>query len=207
MSEIAWAEELRDNFNKYKDFPRKANLGCGPLNMLSVQDKKYMKVQQMSELKEWLMIDLYIEGPGIKNWDIEKLEEIPNSWLHRIYSSHALEHISHQRALIALHLWWRKLEPEGNITIIVPDLMYAFKQLRAIENDQVPEGLYHEEFGLHSPLSIIYGTHSQPGEMHMGGFTPNLLKTAMEKVGYHRVEVETFYDEHQMDSIIATAVK
>jgi len=184
---------------------KKANFGCGPLTLLTVQDRKMMQVDR--DLSDWLMIDLYIKERGIENWDIETLEEIPFTHLDEIYTSHALEHISHQRVMTVLALWHRKLAESGKITIVVPDLFYAFKQLKALENDQVPEKYYNEYFGLKSPLTIIYGTHSQPGEHHLGGFTPALLRYALEKTGYHNIDIDVFYDEHSMDSIVAKATK
>lgn len=182
--------------------PKKANLGCGPLPLYP-QDLKYMD----GELSEWILVDLFIKGPGISNWDIEVLDEIPDEWLEEIYTSHALEHISHRKVLDVLKLWARKLQKGGKITVIVPDLMYAFKQLRAVDNDQVPNGLYNQMFGLHSPLSIIYGGQGQPGEYHLGGFTAYSLTVILHDAGFVDIQVDTRYEDHQMDSLIATAQK
>lgn len=181
--------------------PKKANLGCGPLPLYP-QDKRYMKTED-----DWLLIDLYISDPRIMNWDIEKLEEIPDDWLEEIFTSHALEHVSHRKVSWVLHNWFCKLASGGKITIIVPDLMYAFRQLRKLDNYEVPDGLYQNLEGLHSPLSIIYGTHSQKGEYHLGGFTERLLLTVLEDAGFRDVHIETKYEDHQMDCLIATAKK
>lgn len=156
--------------------------------------------------QNWLLIDKFIEGPRIVNWDIETLEKLPDGYLVEIFTSHALEHISHRKVLDVLKLWHRKLDKEhGKITIIVPDLMYAFRQLKAMENDQVPDGLYTQQIGLHSPLSIIYGTHSQDGEYHLGGFTEGILRRVLEDAGFQNIEINTQYEDHQMDSLIARA--
>lgn len=181
---------------------RKANLGCGPLPLYP-QDKRYMSGDE----SEWLLIDLFIQGPGIENWDMEKLPEIPDGHLEEIFTSHALEHISHRKVIDILKLWYQKLAPKGKITIIVPDLLYAFRQLRKIDNDEAPDGLYADEFGLHSPLSIIYGTHSQPGEYHLGGFTEQLIMTALSEAGFRNIVTRIEYEDHQMDCIIARAQK
>lgn len=182
---------------------RKANFGVGPLPLYP-QDIHYMG----KDWQNWLLIDKFIEGPGIINWDIEVLDELPDGYLVEIFTSHALEHISHRKVIDVLKLWHRKLDDEhGKITIIVPDLMYAFKQLKALENDQVPDGLYHDLFGLHSPLSIIYGTHSQEGEFHLGGFTEKLLEYVLEQAGFKNIEVQSQYEDHQMNSLIAIAKK
>lgn len=179
---------------------RKANLGCGPLPLYP-QDIRYMG----KDWQNWLLVDLYIQGPRIVNWDIETLEELPDGYLVEIFTSHALEHISHRKVIDVLKLWNRKLAQNGTITIIVPDLLYAFRQLRKIDNDEVPDGLYSEEFGLHSPLSIIYGTHSQPGEYHLGGFTEQLMATALSQAGFRNITTRIEYEDHQMDCIIARA--
>ena len=186
--------------------PRKMNAGCGPLPLYP-QDARYMKISEDADLDDWLLVDLYISGPKILNWDIEKLDEIPDGHLEQIFTSHALEHISHRKVIEVLSLWNKKLQESGTITIIVPDLMYAFKQLRILENEQVPEGLYSDEWGLHSPLSIIYGTHSQPGEYHLGGFTETLLFGALSAAKFKDIEIETKYEDHKMDCLIATAKK
>jgi predicted SAM-dependent methyltransferase len=161
----------------------------------------------MGDPKEWLLVDKYIKDPFIHNWDIEDLKEIPDDYLTEIYCSHALEHLSHRKVIEILKLWARKMTHNGLILINVPDLLYALKQLRNLENDQIPDGLYHDFFGLHSPLSIIYGTHSQPGEYHMGGFTANLLKYAMEQAGFVNVTTDVLPDAHQMDVIIGRGRK
>lgn len=182
--------------------PKKANLGCGPLPLYP-QDLKYMS----GNISEWLLIDKYIEGPGITNWDIEDLSQIPDDYLEEIYCSHALEHISHRKVLDILKLWYQKLTTGGKITINVPDLMYAFKQLKSLENDQVPEGLYNTFYGLHGVMTIIFGTHSQPGEAHLGGFTQNSLLELLEKAGFNNCAVTQTEDNHQMGVLIAMATK
>lgn len=181
---------------------RKANFGCGPLPLYP-QDIRYMG----KDWQSWLLIDKYIEGPHIVNWDIEVLDEVPDEYLEEIFCSHALEHISHRKVVDILKLWYRKLGDEGKLTIIVPDLMYALKQLQKMENDQIPEGYYDAEFGLKSPLSIIYGTHSQPGEYHLSGWTERLMHTALEEAGFNPVVTHIEYEDHQMDCIIAKAYK
>jgi hypothetical protein len=190
-------------FKDNKDYwVKKANLGCGPLPLYP-QDARFMS----GDLEEWLLVDLFVQGPGISNWDIEVLDEIPDDYLEEIFTSHALEHISHRKVIDVLKLWNKKLQKDGKITIIVPDLMYAFKQLRRMDNDQDLDGLYVDAFGLHSPLSIIYGTHSQPGEYHLGGFTDKLLHYALTAAGFFDIEIETRYEDHQMDCLIARATK
>jgi hypothetical protein len=194
--------DLLAGFAESMQLPRRANFGCGPLPLYP-QDIRYMG----EDWHSWLLIDKFIAGPKIHNWDIEVLDEIPDEYLEEIFTSHALEHISHRKVLDILKLWNRKLQDNGKITIIVPDLMYAFKQLKAIENDQVPDGLYNQMFGLHSPLSIIYGTHSQPGEYHLSGFTSYSLITLLSEAGFKNITVDTQYEDHQMDCLIAKAEK
>lgn len=184
----------------------KANMGCGPLPLYS-QDATFMNIKSDEDLDNWLLIDLFIKGPRILNWDIETLDFIPNEHLEEIYCSHALEHISHRQIVNVLKLWHSKLKEGGTIIINVPDLMYAFKQLKMLEDNQKPEGLYKEPLGLHSPLSIIYGTHSQAGEYHLGGFTIKLLEQTLSLAGFDNISVETQYDDHQMDVLIGRAIK
>lgn len=185
---------------------KKANLGCGPLPLYP-QDARYMGIKDPFDHKDWLLIDLYIKDPNILNWDIEVLDQIPDGYLEQIYCAHALEHISHQKIHEVLSLWNRKLTQGGTITINVPDLMYAFKQLKALENDQVPDGLYNSYYGLHGVNAIIYGTHSQEGEHHMSGYTASSLAYLLASSGFHDVVVDEIYDDHQMGVLIAKATK
>jgi predicted SAM-dependent methyltransferase len=183
-----------------------ANLGCGPLPLYP-QDLKYMDIKTESDMDQWLLIDKYIVGPRVLNWDIEDLHQIPDDYLEKIFCSHALEHIPHTKVLDVLKLWYRKMVVGGTITVIVPDLMYAFKQLQIIEEGGNPEGLYKDLWGLHSPLSIIYGTQSQPGEYHLLGLTDLSLRYILKEAGFKDIQIETKFEDHQMDCLIATAQK
>jgi predicted SAM-dependent methyltransferase len=180
----------------------KCYLGCGPLDALKLQDYKIL-----GDMKEWIFVDKFLQGPNITNWDIEDLSEVPDGTLTEIYCSHALEHISHKNVINVLKMWGRKMTYNASILINVPDMSAAFQRIKTLDNDQVPEGMYNQYFGVNGVETILFGTHSQPGEAHLCGFTEGILRYTLEEAGFRNITTHVEFEDHDMECIIAKANK
>ena len=180
----------------------KLNLGCGPLPLHP------QHLQIMQEPEEWTLVDLYVKHPLIKNWDASHLTEVDDGSVSHIYSSHTLEHLSHRQVPIILKHWWNKLKKGGIITLNVPDLVWACKQIMRYENMQpLTSGVYTTFEGNNVLQSILYGTHAHEGEYHKAGFTPRSLERLLDSAGFSDIIITPLYDNHDMGVLFATAIK
>ena len=180
----------------------KVSLGCGPLPL------HHQHLDIMGDLDDWILVDKYVKDPKIKNWDAEKLTEVPNNSVDIFYISHLLEHLPHKNIIKDLTLWFKKLNEGGKIIINVPDLAWVASEIFKYESGQKLESNYFTEFGGdHGLLSIIYGSQSHKGEFHNGGFTEKYLREVLGDVGFMNVKIKTGMDSHDMGVIIAIADK
>lgn len=179
----------------------KLYLGCGP-SPLHQQHRDIMGIPE-----EWTFVDLYVKEPHIKNWDATKLDEIKDSSVEKIYSSHLLEHFSHIQVESILKIWYSKLEEDGAMIVNVPDLAWGASQILNYENGKPLDGYFYDFAGEHGLLSVIYGSHSTEGEHHQGGFVKSYLEELLQRVGFKEVSVERIYDAHDMGCLIARGKK
>jgi|SRR6185312_8903242 len=159
------------------------------------------------DLDEWVWVDKYIDHPQIKKWDATILDDVADNSVERIYASHLLEHFEHAKIPEILKLWYKKLTPQGRLTINVPDLRWAFKQFAKIDQGYLLDEYYTTYAGEHGLLSILYGSQSHEGEYHKSGFTEPYLRQLLEGAGFSHVSVHTDYDAHAMGILFAEAVK
>lgn len=180
----------------------KLNLGCGPLPI----HPQHLEVMKNPE--EWTLVDLYVKDKNIKNWDATVLQEVKDETCDHIYASHLLEHISHRQVPTVLNTWYRKLKPAGKLTINVPDLLWASRQVIRHENGQMVDSTVFGGFeGTRGLQSIFYGTHDHEGEYHKAGFTPTSLGELLVVAGFHNININCWYDAHDMGVLLATAEK
>jgi len=177
------------------------NIGCGPFPL------HQQHLDEMGDIRDWVLIDKYIKHPMIKNWDAEVLDEIKNETVDKIYSSHMLEHIPHERVLPMLEMWYSKLRQFGTIKVNVPDLTWAAALLLKYENGQIIEGYFDKFSGERGILSIIYGSQSHPGEYHSGGFVASYLNELLGLAGFSHIKIDQLVDSHDMGVLIATGDK
>jgi SAM-dependent methyltransferase len=90
-----------------------------------------------------------------------------------IFASHALEHNSHRKTLNVLKEWLRVLKVGGEVRLLVPNLQYA------------AEKIYKDIPLDNADIWTLYSAQKDGGEydIHKSGFTPNLLRGALEAVG------------------------
>lgn len=180
------------------------NLGCAEP---PIHDQHIRLMQGIAPLEEWELTDLYVKHPEVTTLDATTLDGIPDGFLHTIYASHLLEHISHRDVPEVLSLWYRKLAPNGHCIVNVPDLIWACRQAIRWENGQTLEGVYQQFEGNHGLQSVFYGTHAHMGEHHQAGFTKRSIGHLFLNAGFASVVVEQMYDAHDMGVLIAEGEK
>lgn len=181
---------------------KKFNLGCAE-PPLHPQDLELMG----GSIDGWGLVDYYVDHPMVLKWDIEKLDELPDNYAEEFLADHVLEHISHARVQSVLKVWYRKLAVNGKLTIVVPNLLWALQLVKKLELGQTVEGYYHEYWGPHGVMSVLFGTHSRPGEFHNCGFTKNTLEALLEKVGFKDIIIDLWMDGHDIECLYAVCKK
>lgn len=159
----------------------------------------------LGDPNEWVWVDKYIQHPQVKNWDATTLEEVPMLSVSDIYASHLLEHFPHTQIVDILKVWNKRLVENGKLTINVPDLLWAMKQLNKLEQGAQLDGYYNTYAGEHGILSILYGSQSHEGEIHKGGFTEAYLRSVLEQAKFRNITITQKVEAHDMNCLIATA--
>lgn len=179
----------------------KLYIGCGP----SPVHPQHLEI--LGNPSEWTFVDKYVQEPHIKNWDGRFLTEVQDGTVDEIYSSHTLEHFEHGMIPEILKTWHKKLKPGGVLTINVPDIMWALRRLKHLENGGMLSGYYTGYNGDHGILSIIFGSQSHEGEYHKGAFTHNYLEWLLTNAGFQGIDINDTEDSHDMGILLAVCRK
>jgi len=180
---------------------KKLNLGSA----MPPVHPQHMKV--MSDFGNWQLVDLFINHPEVLKMDAMTLDKVQDSYLEHIYASHLLEHIPHNQLYNVFLVWMKKLAPGGQLTINVPDLAWAAKQILKFESGQLLTDVYEEFEGNNGLQSVVYGTHAHEGEKHQSGFTRRSLHEWLEGMGFKNIHIEEWFDAHDMGVLLATCKK
>lgn len=70
----------------------------------------------------WTNVDLVSVSPHVAEYDIRKALPYPDARFDACYSSHVLEHLTHEEAVRLIGEQLRVLKPGGIIRVVVPDL-------------------------------------------------------------------------------------
>lgn len=128
----------------------------------------------------YIGVDPYAPGADLKAfmWDLP----YENYEVDKIYSSHALEHISKHDIHRTLREWRRVLKPDGELELLIPDLEWCVKHW-----------LNNQTTGWE--LDIIFGHQSHEGEFHKTGFTRSIIEQYLRETGF-RVESFEYIPTH-----------
>jgi hypothetical protein len=166
--------ELKEKFLEVPEGTVCLNLGCGDDVISSTQ---------------WVNIDKYLERPGIIKGDFVSPECAPSS-VHRILSSHSLEHAPIRLALKALLNWHKVLVPGGELMLLIPDLEGITYQLTHgdLSEDQLLWFRY-TLFGFQANQDVPwqsrdYGVDINPGEFHTCGWTSKMITMDLVRSGF-----------------------
>jgi len=113
-----------------------------------------------------------VEGVDV----VADAHELPfdDEYFDHVYSSHVIEHFSHQDVKDVLEEWVRVLKKGGIFEIRCPDL-----RARAFIFAFMPSK---------GNIKNIYGAQDYPENFHQCGFSSNLLKELLSEVGIGKIK-------------------
>ena len=154
---------------------KKLNLGCGG-----------------KTLEGYVNVDLF---HGSKIDEVFDLDDIPykDNTISKIYSEHALEHVSFNRAEKAIREWFRVLKPGGEVELYMPD----FEECCRSYLNAPLESNYFMKTRAWFKLTIYGVQESQGGEpddaqIHKCGFSKEEIRIVMERNGFIVNSVENY---------------
>lgn len=122
----------------------------------------------------WINVDLYNDKADIKA-DVLSLPFEDGS-IDEILAQHVLEHVSYHKTMVALGEWHRVLAPKGVLLVHVPDMSFLCTEL--IKS--------HDYFS--DIIRAMYGSQTDPGQIHYTGFTFNTLEQCLELAGFENIQ-------------------
>ncbi len=142
--------------------------------------------------------------PGFTGIDIASLPGIVTApmWdlpyadgqVDEIFSSHALEHVEKRKIVPTLTEWRRVLRPGGRLALEVPDLVWCCENW-----------LQHPDAGW--DLDAIFGTQDHPGQFHLTGFTPEIMRDYFAQAGWSEaIQCSQMWD-HLQNTLRFEAIK
>lgn len=112
-----------------------------------------------------------------------------------VFSSHVLEHLGRNETIPVLKEWTRILKRDGELRLVVPNIMWAAKMLT--ENRVFADRAKIEN----DIMNVLYGGQTSEYDFHKTGFTEQKIKHLLGQIDFH----VTKYEE-QGYNIILTAV-
>lgn len=139
----------------------KLNLGCGT-------DKR----------EGYVNIDSNVHCIPNRIMDVRDLDYKDNE-VDEILARDILEHIPIAQCGPTLTKWFNILKPKGKIIIQVPNLRFLAEKIRDTKD---PEKLIIW-------MKRIFGGQDHPGNFHNNGFTPEIFKYLLEKIGFKKIKI------------------
>lgn len=142
-----------------------ADIGSGPVSPYMLDEGKIISFDIREEVRPDVVCDV-------------RRIPVPDETFDIVHASHILEHFGWPYADKVLKEWARILKVGGEIRIAVPNLRYVAKRLLA---DQI----------IPTDMWVLFGEQDYPKNSHIGGFTPNLLKSLVESIGvFDNIEIK-----------------
>lgn len=138
----------------------------------------------------WTTVDLYRDA------DVKAdMGELPfdDGSIEAIVCSHALEHVSFDRVPIVLAEWFRVLQPDGSLLLLVPNLDYVAKRWLDAPTDPYT-------------LPIIFGEQATEGDFHRTGWNAKTLERDLRMAGFDVTGIEVIWS-HSQETLRATCVR
>jgi len=162
----------------------KLNLGCGA-----------------RPLKGYLNIDAplsYMSDPAIKADKYCNIEDLSfdSETIDGIKMESVFEHFPRHVALFLMRRFYKWLKPNGWVSIVVPDTMYAFERIKSAKDMSTKMFFFRCIFGPQD--TIQYGTH-------FDGFDDDKLKETFKAVGFNTFNIRHNYGNRP--NIYFTAAK
>lgn len=119
----------------------------------------------------------------------------PDNYYDAIYTSHCWEHATRREAQDALKEWFRILKPNGELEIIVPNLLEVCREI-IILNESGFLGKEKEIFDrLEMMLDWIYGGQGDGNDFHKIGYMPYTVQYYLKNHGFIIVDIKNMPTE------------
>ena len=178
------------------------NIGCGPTGQIegfnNLDNSPSALIGKYPLLKKFLFtFGVITEAQYRADWskviwcDASKRLPYESSTVHRIYSSHFLEHIPLEKAKKVLMECFRVLRPDGVLRLVIPDLLwhaerYVSKTKYLLAHSELPgETEAHDVF-----LNTVYGAYLQKkrsGAEHCYMYDLPSIVSLMKKAGFNKI--------------------
>ncbi len=124
----------------------------------------------------------------------------PTNEVDEILARDILEHIPIADCESTLKNWHRILKPGGRLIIQVPNLRFLSEEIKDSNDPEV----------LIMWMRRIFGGQDHPGNYHNNGFTPEILKYLLEKIGFRKIKIFPRRDlntPHYDSNMVIEAIK
>lgn len=152
-----------NNFD-YTKYPNKLNLGCG-----------------FDIRTGYINVDVNaFHNPDLIA-DVCDLSMLPSSYYEEIIAYDVLEHLTRNKAKIALAQWNRLLKTNGKLKLQVPNIL----GLLSLFNTHKYKSIEKQE----ELIRALFGTQEYNGDFHYNGFTEPLLSNYLLETGFINIKV------------------
>ena len=135
-----------------------ADLGSGPVSPY-FHEGKTVSFDIREEVKPSVICDL-------------RRIPVPDQTFDIVFSSHTLEHFGWVNLQPVLKEWSRILKVGGELRLVVPNLQWAAERIS--KDKMIPEDFW-----------VLYGEQDYTKNFHATGFTPSVLKSLVESLGFY----------------------
>ncbi|MBZ8140170.1 hypothetical protein CLD22_09715 [Rubrivivax gelatinosus] len=111
--------------------------------------------------------------------------DLPPGSVSEIYSRHMLEHLTVDKARLALACWCRLLAPGGLLHVVVPDIAFHARQLLGLSSSNLPDQELHAMAGFYGWCDPERGGSEY--DAHRWGWTRESLTVALYETGFSKV--------------------
>ncbi len=150
-------------------------------------------------LADYVNIDAYVKGDGIKNWDILNLPIEENSIIE-VLAEHVVEHLSFADEEKFFREMYRVLHSAGKLKIEVPDVEWVFQKFVSGKDDFkdfYQTGSLDHYFGNGKDTeqrwsllaTAIWGNQNGEGQFHKNGYTKSKIENISKIIGFKEVAV------------------
>jgi predicted SAM-dependent methyltransferase len=117
-------------------------------------------------------------------WDITKPLPLADGSLKGIYSEHVLEHLPFQLIPCILKDWFRVLEPEGRLRLLVPDAELYLKTYAEIKSGKMATFPYHDSHK--TPMMHVNRVFRD--YEHLFAYDFETLERILKEVNFSRIQ-------------------
>jgi len=180
----------------------KLNIGCGPSGQfegfINIDNSKAVLLAKFPKVKKLLFQMRLIsrkklehDWAGVRWMDASRRLPFASESVDKIYCSHFLEHIPHDKGVSLLKECYRVLKKVGIMRLVVPDLFwYAERyvsETRRIQKDSMlpDDRTVHDKF-----LDTVYGAYlnkKRYGANHCYMYDLPTLVSILKKIGFEKV--------------------